>query len=169
MLNNSVTTKKTKCHTHTYLNNSNSSNLLITPYQVSPSIKEIPKIRSNKKINSIAETFGDHLTEKDEGSIRIVGQNVNCIGTNQHCNQKEERAKNWLIQNNVDITGWQETEVAFHMLPRSKRLSNRMQDIRWNKIRVSSTNNKHESSSTFQYGGTSVMAFDEAAHRIKAT
>ena len=175
MSNNSITTKKNKM-SYTYkstspntdLNNSNSSNFLITPYQVS-TVNETSKIRKNKKTNSIAKTFGDHLTEKDEGSIRIVSQNVNCIGTNQQCNQKEERAKNWLIQNNVDITGWQETGVAFHMLPRSKRLSNRMQDIRWNKIRVSSTNNKHESNSTFQYGGTSVMAFDEAAHRIKAT
>ena len=147
---------------------SNLQNFLITPYQASPN-KEISKIKMNIKANTLAKTFGDHLTEKDDGSIRIVSQNVNCIGINQYCNQKEERAKNWLIQNNVDITGWQETGVAFHMLPRSKRLANRMQDIRWNKIRVSSSNNKHESNSTFQYGGTSVMAFDEAAHRIKAT
>ena len=171
-----LNTKKENKMSYTYksrssnmdLNTSNSQSFLITPYQVSTN-REISKIKMNKKINSIAKTFGDHLTEKDDGSIRIVSQNINCIGVNQFCNQKEERAKDWLIQNNVDITGWQELGVAFHMLPSAKRLSNRMQDIRWNKIRVSSSNNKHESTNTFQYGGTSVMAFDEAAHRIKST
>ena len=98
-----------------------------------------------------------------------MSQNVNCIGVSQYHNHKIEYAKNWLLQHDVDIAGWQETGVAFHTLPRRKRLSERMKDIRWNKFRISSSNNKHESIDTFQYGGTAVMTFEEVAHRVKAT
>ena len=98
-----------------------------------------------------------------------MSQNVNCIGVSQYNNHKIEYAKNWLLQHNVDLAGWQETGIAFRTLPRRKRLSERMKDTRWNKFRISSSNNKHESIDTFQYGGTSVMAFEEVAHRVKAT
>ena len=36
-------------------------------------------------------------------------------------------------------------------------------------MRISSSNNKHENIDKFQYGGTAVMAYNEAAHRVKAT
>ena len=159
------------CNTKSLITNSHDQNrqtFAIIPFETST--KNISsKIKTNKKSNLLAKTFGDYLTEKEEGNIRIVSQNINCLGINKHNNQKEERAKNWLIQNNVDIFGWQETGIAFHLLPKSKRLFSRLQDIRWNKIRVSSSNNKHEKNGIFQYGGTAVTAVDEAAHRIKCT
>ena len=141
---------------------------LIKPYE-EPLNATKTSIKSNRRKNLNAKTFGDHLVEKEEGIIRIASQNINCIGCNQDNNEKEERAKNWLIQNSVDIVGWQETGVAFHLLPKYKRLSHRMRDIRWNKMRISSSNNRHEANETFQYGGTAVMSFDESAHRIKST
>jgi len=36
-------------------------------------------------------------------------------------------------------------------------------------MRISSSNNKNENIETFQYGGTAVMAFNKAAHRVKST
>ena len=36
-------------------------------------------------------------------------------------------------------------------------------------MRISSFNNKHENIDKFQYGGTAVMAYNEATHRVKAT
>ena len=70
----------------------------------------------------------------------------------------------------MDIVEWQDTGVAFHLLPKLKRLSHRMRDIRWNKMRISPSNNRHEANEFFQYGGTgAVMSFDESAHRIKST
>ena len=44
-----------------------------------------------------------------------------------------------------------------------------MRDPRWAKTRISSCNNKHENVDNFQYGGTSVMAFNEVAHRVHTT
>jgi len=55
------------------------------------------------------------------------------------------------------------------MLPHSQQLSERFQDPRWAKHRVSSTNNKHEKVEKFQYGGTAVATFDQAAHRVSST
>ena len=44
-----------------------------------------------------------------------------------------------------------------------------MKDPRWRKQRISAYNNKHERVSRLQYGGTAVIAVNEAAHRVKAT
>ena len=49
--------------------------------------------------------FGDHLVEKDPDTIRIVSQNVNCIGISNELNQKQEHAKDWIFQHSVDIIG----------------------------------------------------------------
>jgi len=87
---------------------------------------------------------------------------VNCIGVSNEINHKQEHAKDWIFQHSVDIIGWQETGVAFHTLPMRKRLAHRMKDIRWDKMRISSANNKHENVATFQYGGTSVITFEAA-------
>jgi len=137
----------------------------VQPYENPESLKEK---RPNKKIQ-MRQVFGDHIIQKEEGVIRIASQNVNCIGIAAEVNPKQDYAKNWIIQNEVDIVGWQETGVAFHLLPRRKRLSERMRDIRWNKFRISASNNKHENVEISQYGGTAVMAFDEAAHRVHST
>ena len=141
---------------------------LIQPYE-EPLNRTKTSIKSNRRKNLNAKTFGDHLVEKEEGTIRIASQNVNCIGVSTEMNHKQELAKDWIFQHSVDIIGWQETGVAFHTLPMRKRLAHRMKDIRWDKMRISSANNKHENIATFQYGGTSVMAFNAAAHRVKAT
>jgi len=69
----------------------------------------------------------------------------------------------------VKLTSLDGKKLAFHLLHRQKRLSERMRDIRLNKFRISSSNNKHEDAEIFQYGGTAVMAFDEAAHRVHKT
>jgi len=123
----------------------------------------------NKKKSSRSKTFGDHIGEKDIGHIRIVSQNINCLGVVPYNNPKQDRAINWLIRHEVDIIGWQEVGIAFHMLPHSQRLSERLQDPRWAKHCVSSTNNKHEKVEKFQYDGTAVATFDQAAHRVSST
>ena len=165
--------------THTIINNvnpkhlnkscvdrSNSQSFAIKPYT---NILSNPKRRTKKQINNKNKIFGDRLVEKEVGTIRIVSQNVNCIGVSHEINHKQENAKDWIYKHSVDIIGWQETGVAFHTLPIRKRLAHRMKDIRWDKMRISSANNKNEKLETFQYGGTAVMAFNLAAHRVKST
>ena len=160
--NDSLNNNKSNCHT---TSPSTNDTFLIHPY-INPLSKNEEKKR--KRILQ-KKTFGDHLVEKEANQIRIVSQNVNCIGVSHEINHKQEKAKDWIYEHSVDIIGWQETGVAFHSLPIRKRLAHRMKDIRWDKMRISSTNNKHENIETFQYGGTAVMAFNTAAHRVKST
>ena len=140
----------------------------VTPYK-NPSFKNTSSKPSPNKNHSKYKTFGDHLGEKDSDDIRIVSQNINCLGVSTFNNPKQERALNWIIRHEVDIIGWQEIGIAFHMLPHSKRLAERLKDPRWTKQRISSTNNKHEKVDSFQYGGTATATFDEAAHRVHST
>ena len=140
----------------------------INTFLIQPYVNPLNKSKQKKK-KLQHRTFGDHLTIKSKDTVRIVSQNVNCIGTSIQNNYKIEEAKNWLLQNEVDIVGWQETGIAFHTLPKHERLSERIKDIRWKKIRISSSNNKHESLQKLQYGGTTVISFDEVAHRVKST
>ena len=138
----------------------------VTPYKnpTNTSSKSSPNQNHSKY-----KTFGDHLSEKDPDDIRIVSQNINCLGISTINNPKQERAINWLIRHEVDIIGWQEIGIAFHMLPHSKRLAERLKDPRWTKQRISSTHNKHEKVDSFQYGGTAMATFDEPAHRVHST
>ena len=147
--------------------NSTYENRLKRKYIYKSKKTKISKRKKRKQPKS--KTFGDCLVEKETGVIRIVSQNVNCIGVNSENNYKQERAKNWIYDHEVDIIGWQEVGVAFHTLPRHERLAERMKDLRWDKFRISSSNNKHEKINKMQYGGTAVMSFNESSHRVKVT
>ena len=120
--------------------------------------------QNKKRRKEQFQTFGDSITTKEDGIIRIVSQNINCFGVSTHHNHKQEITKTWLIENSVDIVGWQETGIAFHMFPKNKRLHERMKDPRWSKQRLSAYNNKHECVSCLQYGGTAVIEVNEAAN-----
>jgi len=48
---------------------------------------------------------------------------VNCIGVSQYNNHKIEYAKNWLLQQDVDIAGWQETGMSLLKKPNKIRPS----------------------------------------------
>ena len=137
----------------------------IIPYKPTRTSDQSNCLKSDNKYR----TFGDHFGEKESNHIRIVSQNINCLGVKPKNNPKQERLLNWLIQNEIDIIGWQELGIAFHMLPSNQRLYERIKDPRWAKVRISSSNNRHETIERFQYGGTAVATFDEAAHRVKVT
>ena len=112
---------------------------------------------------------GDSLCKKDDNCIRLVSQNIGCLGIHSFGNGKQSKAIQWLIQNQVDIVAWQEIGIAFHMQQRCDRMRERMRDPRWQKVRVVSANNKHESIDNKQFGGTSVMAVDSVAARVTGT
>ena len=103
--NDSLNNNKSNCHT---TSPSTNDTFLIHPY-INPLSKNEEKKR--KRIQQ-KKTFGDHLVEKETNQVRIVSQNVNCIGVSHYHNHKIEDAKNWLLQHDVDIAGWQETGVA---------------------------------------------------------
>ena len=113
--------------------------------------------------------FGEAMLPKEDGICRIVSQNVGCLGVQAFGNNKLRTAKEWLIHHQIDICGWQEIGFANHVLKRHERMAERMRDLRWKGIRISTATNKNESIDRFQWGGTSVMSFDLFAHMTKST
>ena len=110
------------------------------------------------------------MKRKDDGIIRMVSQNIGCLGIDTLTNSKQDTAIEWLIRNEVDVFAWQEIGIAFHKVPGYERLSERIRDRRWNKVRLTYSNNIHDDSpEQFQWGGTSMMCFNEAASRVKSS
>ena len=94
--------------------------------------------------------FGDALIPKEDGICRIVSQNVGCLGVSMFSNNKMRTVKEWLINNQVDICGWQEISFANHLLPRHDRLAERLRDRRWQAVRTSTSSNTHDDIDKFQ-------------------
>ena len=118
-----------------------------------------PNVRKSQRV------FGEKMDQLEEDSLRLVSLNINNIGIHSYNNSKQDMLKNWLYDNEVSIIGMQELGVAMHLVPKHDRLHERMRDLRWKKIKVSQANNKNENVEKSQYGGTAVVAFDEAAMR----
>ena len=130
---------------------------------------EIIKATSTERCKSITEMYGNAMKPKHSDHIRLIGQNIGCLGVRSFGNQKQEQGKNWLIQNNVDICCRQEIVISLHMLKHQERIQERMKDYRWSKTRMSTANNKHESIDKLQFGGTVTMAVNEVAARVHAS
>ena len=124
-------------------------------------------VRQRKKVTSI--TFGENLQTKADTTYRIISNNIGCIGLDSHINPKQASLKDCLVQDEIDLAGWQEIGLAQHMLPKHDRLSERMRDYRRKQIRISSSNNKHESIERFQWGGTAFLAYDSLANMTRAS
>ena len=101
--------------------------------------------------------------------IRIVSQNIGCLGINAKANPKQDSAIEWIHKHEIDIVGWQEVGISFDMMKGHESFHERIRDPRWKKRRVIQSNNIHEKNDAFQWGGTSLIARDEAASRLKET
>ena len=111
----------------------------------------------------------DHMSRKDDNCVRLISQNIGCLGVHSFTNGKQAKGIQWLIQNKVDIAAWQELGVSFHMQQKCDRLQERIRDPRWSKVRISAANNKHEFIDLKQFGGTSIMTFSSIAVRVTAS
>ena len=112
--------------------------------------------------------FGESMTALEDDSMRLVSLNINNIGIQSYNNSKQDMLKNWIYENEVSIIGLQEVGVAMHLVPKYDRLQERMRDLRWKKIKISQANNTNENVEKSQYGGTAIIAYDEAAARASA-
>ena len=121
---------------------------------------------SGPTVASESIDVGDVINKKDNNSIRLASQNIGCLRIYSFGNGKQSKGIQWLIKNQVDIVAWQEVGVAFHMQQRCDRMRERMRDPRWQKVRVVTANNRHESIDRKQFGGTSVMAVNSVASRV---
>lgn len=127
----------------------------------------LPKTISKTHKEVKTKTFGNSMGAKKDGIIRIVSQNIGCLGIASKANPKQDSAIEWIHKHEVDIIGWQEVGVAFDMLKGHESFHERIRDPRWNKRRIVQANNVHDKNDAFQWGGTSLIAIDEAAVRIK--
>ena len=118
---------------------------------------------------STSKLFGEPLCQKAPHEYRIISNNIGCIGVDAVVNSKQQSLKDWLVQYEVDLVGWQEIGLAQHMMQKHERLAERMRDYRRKQIRISSSNNRHESIDKFQWGGTAVIAFDTLANMTRAS
>ena len=130
---------------------------------------QLLQLRNDNVNESLSETFGNSITTKNHDVIRLIGQNIGYLGVRTFANQKQEQGKEWLVDHQIDICCWQEIGLSMHMMKHHEKINERMRDYRWTKQRISATNNKHESIDKLQFGGTIVMAVNEAASRVHAS
>ena len=130
---------------------------------------QLLSLRNNNFDTHKTETYGDAMKTKQSESIRLVGQNIGCLGIRSFNNQKQDAGKEWLVKNSVDICCWQELGIAHHMMKHQDKIHERMRDHRCNRLRVCATNNKHESIEKLQFGGTMAMAVNTTATRVHAS
>ena len=168
----------TRATTRTTHGNTNSSHTTNTPQDLLPRPIRQAYLMENERLLTIrttniekqkTETFGDSMKTKHCDSIRLVGQNIGCLGVRAFNNHKQDMGKEWLIKNNIDICCWQELGIALHMTKHQDRIHERMRDHRWGRIRISATNNRHESIDKMQFGGTMAMAMNSTAARVHAS
>ena len=126
--------------------------------------KETPPVFDND-----GASWGDIMQRKDQNCIRIVSENINNLGVHPTKNEKQNRGRDWLIKNEVDICCWQEVGVNWGRFKSNEKLQARLSCPAWDNIRTSVGYNKHERQSKGQYGGTATMAFDHIAGTIHAT
>jgi len=127
------------------------------------------KFISKTHRSTTTKTFGNSMQDKKEGIIRIVSQNVGCLGISAKANPKQDNAIEWINKHQVDIVGWQEVGIAFHMLKGHESFHERIRDVRWSKSRKVQANNINDIHEPFQWGGTSIISVNEAASRVTET
>ena len=129
------------------------------------SLKNTKYLMQTHKENK-SRTFGNSISTKKDGIIRIACQNLGCLGILNTANDKQDSAIKWIVNNEIDIMAWQEVGIAFHKLPGYDKFHERIRDRRWKKVRTIQANNIHDDSDKFQWGGTALISVNEAAFRI---
>ena len=51
------------------------------------------KLKENNINKAKTETFGNPIGEKDHDTVRLIGQNIGCLGVRSFGNQKQEQGK----------------------------------------------------------------------------
>ena len=76
------------------------------------------------------KTFGNSMGPKKDGMIRIVSQNIGCLGINAKANPKQDSAIEWITRHEIDIVGWQEVGISFDMMKGHESFHERIRDPR---------------------------------------
>ena len=126
--------------------------------------------RIKKSIHNDDETepWGDPLIEKNDNIIRIVSKQIGGLGIKAG-NSKERELKEWIVDNDIDCLGLQETNVFWKKCNDKSQFRERMRHHKWDFVRTSTAFNKHEFTSLNQFGGTAIVTTNVVASRVCCT
>ena len=114
------------------------------------------------------EPWGDSLIVKDDSTIRIVSKQIGGLGITVG-NSKERELKNWIIENEIDCIGLQETNVFWKKCNDKSQFRERMRHHKWDFVRTSTAFNKHEFTAFNQFGGAAIVTTNVVASRVCCT
>ena len=86
--------------------------------------------------DSRLEHWGDKLSAKKDGFIRIASRNIGGLGIHAH-NTKEEHLKEWIVNSDIDCIGLQEININVKHCQYRDRISERMKCAAWKFFKVS--------------------------------
>ena len=114
------------------------------------------------------EAWGDKLEMREDNVVRIVSKQIGGLGVVAG-NSKERELKNWMVANEVDCIGIQETNVFWKKCRDKAQFRERMRHHEWDFVRTATSYNKHEFTALNQFGGTAVVATNTLASRVLGT
>ena len=102
---------------------------------------------------------------KEEGTLWLVFQNVESLPKRRH-GDKNRRLHEFCSEREVDVLGIVETNRCWHKLDPQDRLPDRFRGW-WESLHTSVAYNRvNKDAGQFQWGGTALLSFDWAAHRV---
>ena len=105
---------------------------------------------------------------RQDNVVRIVSKQIGGLGVVAG-NSKERELKNWMVANEVDCIGIQETNVFWKKCRDKAQFRERMRHHEWDFVRTATSYNKHEFTALNQFGGTAVVATNTLASRVLET
>jgi Endonuclease/Exonuclease/phosphatase family. len=129
--------------------------------------------RQQNDENCFLGIYGDHIKPKKKNMLRILFQNPQGLGhmdTNERLHTDKLNAiKTVTIKQDVDIVGFAEVNKDWRNIPQSQTFWEATSGWFEHRRLVTSNNTTVASSSPNQFGGTLLLATNEAAHRLTTT
>ena len=113
--------------------------------------------------NRLEECVGDAFGTKDSDVIRILTQNINGIGREAN-NTKETMLKTYVTDNAIDIAAVQQLNVCWTHLANKHKIWDRFRGWKESSHLKVAYNRREKSKTSFQPGGTAVMALNKVSH-----
>lgn len=137
--------------------------------QITHDAIQLEPIPPGGQSSSRTEAWGDPISIKRDGYIRIASRNIGGIGIHAH-NTKEEYLKEWIVNSNIDCIGLQELNVNLKQCNYRDRMSERMKCAAWEFYKIATSYNKHHvGKQKHLFGGTMIMTHGQLCHRVLTT
>lgn len=129
--------------------------------------------RQQNDENRLSGIYGDHIKPKRKNMVRILFQNPQGIGrldlNGQMHTDKLNAIKTFTLKHAVDVVGFAEVNKDWRNIPQSQTLWEATSGWFEYQRLITGINQRINSSSQIQFGGTLLLTINETAHRIVAT